>query len=261
MQPGLVSITFRKLTPPQVIELCLQHQLQAIEWGGDVHVPHGDEAVAAEVGDLTRKHGIKAAAYGSYYRLAASPDDGLQFSSVLASAAALGAGAIRVWAGNRSSSESDASWRQAVAGDAMRCADLAASKNVRICYEFHDGTLTDTVESACDLLARTEHPFIKTLWQPPHGRPMDECLAGLRLMAPRLHHVHAFHWWPDPGHRLPLREGADRWAAYVAELCALGCDPNVLLEFVAGDDPAALADDALFLRELLAICHRPAESM
>jgi sugar phosphate isomerase/epimerase len=251
MLPGLVSITFRKLSPGQVVELCRENQLKAIEWGGDVHVPHGDLAAAAEVGQLMSQNNLISAAYGSYYRLAVSPRQGLSFSSVLASAVALDTKAIRVWAGNRGSADADTNWRRQIIDDALRCADLAAEKGIRICYEFHGDTLTDTVESTCNLLAETDHPFIKTLWQPPHGRPLDECLSSLRLLAPRLHHVHAFHWWPDPSHRLPLREGWDRWASYIATLRSIGCDPDILLEFVPNDDPAALVDDALVLRELL----------
>ena len=251
MLPGLVSITFRQLTPQQIVELCCKNQLQVIEWGGDVHVPHGDIETATQVGRLTREQGLDVTAYGSYYRLAVSPADGLDFSAVLASAVALETKAIRVWAGNRGSADSDASWREKVVQDALRCADLAAEKGITICYEFHGGTLTDTLESTCDLLAATEHPFIKTLWQPPHSRPLEECLAGLRTLAPRLQHVHGFHWWPDPAHRQPLRAGEERWKAYVAELRALGIDANILLEFVAGDSPEALTDDALFLNEIL----------
>ena len=251
MLPGLVSITFRQHSPEQIVEMCVKNHLQVIEWGGDVHVPHGDLEKAAQVGRLTREHGLDVAAYGSYYRLAASPADGLHFPAVLASAVALKTKAIRVWAGNRGSADADSGWRNAVIQDALRCANLAAEKGITLCYEFHGGTLTDTLESTCDLLDATEHPFIKTLWQPPHGRPLDECLAGLRTLAPRLHHIHGFHWWPDSSHRLPLRDGKDRWTAYVAELRFLGLNPNILLEFVAGDSPETLAGDALFLNELL----------
>jgi sugar phosphate isomerase/epimerase len=175
----------------------------------------------------------------------------LDFPAVLASAVALETRAIRVWAGNRGSAAADSDLRNAVIQDALRCADLAAEKGITLCYEFHSGTLTDTIESTCDLLDATEHPFIKTLWQPPHGRPLEECLADLRTLAPRLHHIHGFYWCPDFSHRLPLREGKDRWTAYVAELQTLGLDPNILLEFIANDSPEALVDDAKFLNELL----------
>ena len=39
---GLVSITFRDLEANEIIDLVKKSGLTAIEWGGDVHVPHGD---------------------------------------------------------------------------------------------------------------------------------------------------------------------------------------------------------------------------
>ena len=254
MKPGLVSVTFRQLSPESIVEICVKTGLQAVEWGGDVHVPPGDASVAAHVGEITRAAGLKITAYGSYYRLAAST--GSSFEDVLAAAEALGAPAIRVWAGNRGSADTDAAGRKAVEEDALRCADLAGSRGISICYEFHDGTLTDTTESALALLAGTEHPFVRSLWQPPHGKTLDECLASLRAMMPRLHHVHAFHWWPDPGHRHALAAGRERWEAYVAELRASSKEVDLLLEFVRDNDPLALPEDTQTLRDILALSGR-----
>jgi len=247
MKTGLVSISFRKLTPAAIIDLCLQNGLGSIEWGGDVHVPHGDESSASEVGARTRSAGLSVAAYGSYYRLASS--DGPDFPSVLATASALGAPVIRVWAGRCGSAQAGEAEKQAVAGDALRCADLAAARNIRIAYEFHQGTLTDTTESAQALLNATGHPFIKTLWQPPHGLSLQDCVGSLRALLPRLQHLHVFHWGQDRS-RLPLADGRDRWTAYVAALRAAGKDCPLLLEFVRGDDPASLQEDAKVLREI-----------
>ncbi len=248
MNPGLVSVTFRRLSPKEIVDLCVSSGLRTIEWGGDVHVPPDDPAGASRVGEMTRMAGLSIAAYGSYYRLASG---GSSFADVLASAEALGAPAIRVWAGDRGSAETDEAGRMAVADDAMRCADLAGAKGISICYEFHGGTLTDTTESAVALLAATEHPFIRSLWQAPHGKTPGECLASLRAMIPRLHHIHVFHWWPDPVNRLPLSDGRERWEAYVSELKSTSSDCDFLLEFVRGDDPAALREDARTLREIL----------
>jgi len=39
---GLVSISFRDLFPKQIVDMVAEVGLDAIEWGGDVHVPHGD---------------------------------------------------------------------------------------------------------------------------------------------------------------------------------------------------------------------------
>lgn len=250
MKTGLVSITFRKLPPADVVRLCRECGLEEIEWGGDVHVPHGDVETAVRVGELTRSAGLRVAAYGSYYRLASA--DGPNFSDVLASAVALRAPVIRVWAGTRGSAESDEAQRAAVAADALRCADLAASQGIVLAYEFHGNTLTDSTDSCVRLLEATEHPHIKTLWQPPHGEPLDDCLASLRAVLPRLQHLHVFHWWPTPAERLPLSEGEERWAAYVAELRKTGEDFPLLLEFVPGDDPACLSREAGVLSRLCA---------
>lgn len=249
MKPGLVSVTFRRLSPERIVELCAKTGLQTIEWGGDIHVPPGDAAVASHVGEMTRASGLSIAAYGSYYRLGSA--EGPAFADVLASAVALGAPAIRVWAGSCGSADTDKPGRRAVADDALRCADLAGSKGISLCYEFHDGTLTDTTESAVELLAETGHPFIRTLWQPPHGKTLEEYLASLRALMPRLHHIHVFHWWPDPAHRCALADGRQRWEAYVAELRAVSKDVDLLLEFVRDDEPAALEEDAKTLRGIL----------
>jgi len=251
MKPGLVSVTFRQLPPESIVELCAKSGLQTIEWGGDIHVPPGDTRGASHVGEMTRGAGLSIAAYGSYYRLAAS--EGASFEEVLAAAVALGAPAIRIWAGTRGSADTDEAGRKAVAEDALRCADLAGAKGISLCYEFHDGTLTDTTGSALALLAETEHPFIRSLWQPPHGKSLEECLASLRAMMPRLHHVHVFHWWPDPGSRHPLAVGRERWGAYVAELKASSKDADLLLEFVRNDDPLVLEEEARTLQDILAL--------
>ena len=251
MKPGLVSVTFRQLSPLGIVDLCVKSGLQTIEWGGDIHVPPGDTDRASRVAKMTREAGLSIAAYGSYYRLGVS--GGAPFDEVLGAAVALGAPAIRVWAGNCGSADTDAAGRRAVADDALRCADLAGAKGISLCYEFHGGTLTDTTESAVALLAETEHPFIQSLWQPPHGKSPEESLASLRAIMPRLHHVHAFHWWPDPNHRHPLAAGRERWVAYVEELKAHSKDVDLLLEFVRDDDPAALEADARTLQDILAL--------
>ena len=62
---GLLSVTFRKLTPPEIVGLVRQAGLAGIEWGGDIHVPHGNLDRAREVRQMTLDAGITIAAYGS----------------------------------------------------------------------------------------------------------------------------------------------------------------------------------------------------
>src|SRR5690554_3364232 len=102
---GLVSISFRQLTPQQIVELVKKSGLKGIEWGGDKHVPHGDVDIATKVRRLTEQAGLEVAAYGSYYRAGVSEKDGLSFDKVLDCAVILGTKKIRVWAGNKDSQD------------------------------------------------------------------------------------------------------------------------------------------------------------
>ena len=86
MNKGVVSVTFRKKTPEEVIDIVKKAGLTHIEWGGDVHVPHGDVETAKRVGELTRAAGLTVSSYGSYFK---DPEADLQFEDVLASAVAL----------------------------------------------------------------------------------------------------------------------------------------------------------------------------
>src|SRR4051812_33893599 len=107
---GLVSVTFRQLSPPQIVDLAHKAQLQTIEWGADIHVPAGDLVRAREVRGMTVDAGLSITSYGSYFR--AGEDDPADFSPVLESAQALGALSIRIWAGRRGSANAVAEYRQ-----------------------------------------------------------------------------------------------------------------------------------------------------
>ncbi len=110
IRPGLVSVTFRKLTPREIVTAAVQAKLQGIEWGGDVHVPHGKIDVAREVAAMTRDAGLAISSYGSYYRLGDEAKDLLP--RVIETAIALGAPVVRVWAGRVGSKDATAAMRE-----------------------------------------------------------------------------------------------------------------------------------------------------
>jgi len=253
-RPGLVTVTFRQLSPEEIIAVAGDAGLEVLEWGGDVHVPAGDTRRAREVAALTRAAGLETICYGSYYRVGHEGEGGKPgFDDVLATAVALGAPSIRVWAGTRGSEAADEAYFARVCDDANRIADLAAKQGVRIAFEFHDGTLNDHAEAAAKLLAALPHPNIDTLWQPLVSLDAGQRNRSLEVVLPRLAHVHVFHWLPgDPIDRRPMSEGAALWTAWLATMRSAGRAPDSLLEFVKGDDPGALAGEAAVLRKLLA---------
>ena len=252
--PGLVSVTFRALPPEQVAALVQRAGLAALEWGGDIHVPHGDLPAARRVRALTADCGLRTAAYGSYYR--AGHGEPCPFETVLETALELGAPLIRIWAGKLGSAEASPQQRARVAEDSQRCAELAARAGLRVAFEFHGGTLTDTPESARALLEQAAHPALGCGWQPPKGAARAEALAGLAAVRPWLAHLHVFHWQlagsPPEVQRLPLAEGEADWRAYLAAAAQDGRERCALLEFVRGDDPDQFLRDAAALRAMLA---------
>ena len=252
LKPGLVSITFRKLSPEAIVALVSEAGLHGIEWGGDVHVPHGDTARACEVRRLTAGAGLAVAAYGSYYR--AGVEGGVPFAAVLDSALALGAPLIRIWAGDRGSEGADDAWRARVAAAIRDACERAAPHGVRIATEFHSHTLTDTTESALRLLDEVGHPSLLSYWQPPTGWPQAQLEESLGRILPRLANLHVYQW-DDAGNRWPLRAGLPSWTPLVKKVRDLRPDLEAyaMIEFVREDTPDAFREDAAALRELLAV--------
>lgn len=233
IRTGLCSVTLRALPIDQVVDVTAQAGLECIEWGGDVHVPPGDLDAARAARDATVAAGLRVASYGSYYRCEGA------FAPVLATARALGAPRIRIWAGQVPSADASPAEREAVASAARE----AASHGLAVAFEFHGGTLTDDIDSA---LALIEASGVPCYWQPPQGMPDDEALAGLRRL-PRVPAVHVFSWWPG-GTRLRLRARAGLWRAVFEHFT----DGDALLEFVPDDDPDLVAEEAEELRRVSA---------
>ncbi len=250
LRPGLVSITFRKLSPETIIELAAGAGLEGIEWGGDVHVPHGDSARARRVRALTEAAGLQVSSYGSYYRVGVTRE--FTSGQVVRTALALGAPLVRVWAGDRGSDRADEAHWSAVVRDARRLCAEAAHAGVGVAFEFHGNTLTDSTTAALELIRRIDHPNAGLYWQPPLEMTEDALRESLAAVLPVLANLHVFHW-TESGGRRPLIEGRTRWRSLV-DLVARApkqCERWALLEFVRDDSPAALSEDARTLRELI----------
>lgn len=246
---GLVSVTFRRLAPQTIIDLCARAGVKGIEWGGDVHVPHGDLARARQVRQMTEDAGLTVASYGSYYRV--GDGEPCPFEVVVETAEAMGAPVIRAWAGKKGSVDADAAYRNLVVRDSRRIADLAAEAGIVVAYEWHVSTLTDTNESAHWLLDSVDCKNVKSYWQPPRYATLEYNLAGLQMVQSRLSNVHVYYWSAATAERLPLAEGEEVWLQYLTHIAAVPGDRFAMLEFVKDDEPDNLIRDAATLKTWL----------
>lgn len=248
---GLVSVTFRRLAPREIIALVQQGGQQGIEWGGDVHVPHGNLEVAREVATRTQEAGLQIPSYGSYYRVGVSPEEGLAFETVLETALALEAPRIRVWAGNKGSAVIEAQEYARIIADAQRIAALARTSGIGIAFEFHNRTLTDTPESALKLYQDIAQENVSLYWQPPVESEETRQRESFLLVLPYLSHLHVYHWTLTGDgtlQQLPLAGGQKLWRSVLATVAESGDDHFALLEFVADESPEQYLTDAATLQ-------------
>ncbi|MDW7656879.1 MAG: TIM barrel protein [Bacillota bacterium] len=251
IRSGLVSITFRHLDAAAVIAVARRARLSGIEWGGDVHVPHGDTERAKTIRAMTEDAGLTVASYGSYYRAGEAPSiKNPDFADVLTSAKALGAPVIRVWAGNQPSNKASAVYQKVVIDDSARIARMAESENIRIAFEYHMNTLTDTSDSAVNLLNQAGHPNLFCYWQPPSDMDTATAQEGLQAISSWLSHIHVFYW-PRAQERRPLSEGSVQWRSYFDLIKSVPGDRYAMLEFVLHDNPDQAVSDAMTLNRLL----------
>ncbi len=246
---GLVSVTFRGKTPEQIIDICVKNGLEAVEWGENAHVFAGDEDGSRALRDKTLASGLKIAAYGSYYRCETEPEEG--FAATLKSAKALGAPVIRVWPGRKGSDEADEKYFETVAKNAASAADMASGDGIRVAFEWHKNTLTDTNESAKKLMEMAQSENLLCLWQPTPEIPMEERTKGIEMLGERLSHLHVYSWTDDRQRVALDAEGfLDKWRRYLSAVKRKG-DCYALLEFVKDESDEQLARDAAALKRLL----------
>lgn len=255
---GLVSVTFRKFGAEKIINLCSETRLDGIEWGGDVHVPHGDMDTALDVKFMMDDASLDVISYGSYYRLGKVPEipsdhalDSYEWDDVTMCADVLEVPNIRVWAGNKGSLQASEAERDFWVSNACVIAENLEDLDMNLSFEYHGGTLTDTPESAVQLIHSIDAPNVKLYWQPNQFISHEDNLKGLDLVLPYLSNVHVFAW---EGHeKFPLKHHRKRWLEYLEKIKLY--DEKIyhalLLEFVKDDTEDQFISDVEELHEII----------
>lgn len=259
---GLVSISFRKHSPDRILQAAAKADLQLIEWGGDVHVPHGDLQTADEIVARSAQYNMGIAEYGSYYVIGKSAPQ--LFMSAAETARRLGTNTIRVWPGMNILVEaltgkpspmaqieglpfslqriSEQNYQEMVA-DAKRICD--ATPDLTIALECHPGTLTETYPLALRFLQDVDRKNIKMMWQPNQMESLEYDLKSIEALLPWIVGVHVFAWGRQ-GERFPLKQHEKYWHARLELLRRK--ELNYMLEFMPDDRLESLPKEAETLK-------------
>ncbi len=244
LNPGLVTVTFRRFSREEICRTASRAGLTRLEWGGDVHVPPDDPEAATDAVALAGAYDLTADTYGSYYHCMQEEDP----LPVIERAKNLSVKNIRIWPGKKGSAEADETERKTTADILRRfCAMVPAGMTVSA--EFHQGTLTDHYESALRLWEEVEAENFRLYWQPNQFRDDSYNLAAVRAVLPHLSNVHVFSWAGSS--RFPLAAGERMWRQYLDIIAGSGGDHGLFLEFVCDDTAEQLFRDAETLRSWL----------
>ena len=236
-QTGLVSISFRSLTPEQIIAATANAGLSCVEWGSDVHAPCNDMERLQEILRLQQESGISCCSYGTYFRIGVNAVS--ELPDYIRAAKILGTDILRLWCGNKGSELFTPEELESFYEECRKLAAIAEKENVTLCMECHNNTLTDRLAPALALMQAVNSPAFRMYYQPNQFRTEEENIAYAKAIAPYTDHIHVFNW--ESVNRYPLRDGVEIWRKYLS--CFAG-DRTLLLEFVPDNQVESLPEEA-----------------
>lgn len=236
-QTGLVSISFRSLTPKQIIESAKAAGLNWIEWGSDVHAPCTDIPRLEEIVKLQEDANIRCSSYGTYFRIGVTPAE--ELPGYIRAAKILGTDILRLWCGDKGSELYTDAEQEALYDECRKLAAIAEKEHVTLCMECHNNTMTDRVDAAYNLMQAVNSPAFRMYYQPNQFRTVEENIAYAKRLAPYTDHIHVFNW--ESVNRYPLGEAIEIWRKYLS--CFAG-DHTLLLEFMPDNMVESLPTEA-----------------
>ncbi len=163
---GLCSVTFRKKTAEEVVEIAKKAGVGYIEWGGDVHVKSIDGARKAK--ELCDNAGIKISSYGSYFNCADYDEN--KWIGVCKIAKEMSAASVRVWLGKKDSEKTSDSEYESLIINTKKMCDIAAEYGLTVCPECHGNTYNNNTDAFLRFAGELNKDNFKTYFQSRYFR-------------------------------------------------------------------------------------------
>lgn len=242
-QGGLVSVSFRRLSPEEVLRAAAAAGLKFIEWGSDVHAPRDDRERLTQLRAMQDRFGVACCSYGTYFRLGVTPLG--ELPGYIAAAKMLGTRILRLWCGERSAVEYTQEQREYLISQCRAAARMAEEEGVTLCLECHIRSYTETKEGALELMQAVDSPAFRMYWQPNQFRTVAQNLEYAHAISRFVTHIHVFQW--KGKERFPLKTGLAEWRSYLDRFSQ---DHLLLLEFMPDDEIGSLPEEANALAQL-----------
>lgn len=246
-ETGLVSISFRQLSPRELAALCAENQLHWIEWGSDVHAPCTNKERLSEIVALQKEYGLECSSYGTYFKLGIHDTQALW--GHIEAAKTLGTNILRLWCGSKNFEDMTAEERALVISEGKKAAAIAEQGQAVLCMECHNNTFTNCLEGACTLMEAVNSPSLQMYWQPNQFRSLKENLQYAEKIAKYTKVIHVFNW--EGSKKFPLAEAEETWQKYLR--CFDGSQ-KLLLEFMPDDRPESLIAESQSLELIRSHC-------
>lgn len=239
---GLCSVTFRKKTAQQVVEIAAAAGVQYIEWGGDVHVKNLQQARTVKA--LCDERGILISSYGSYFNC--SDYDEKKWREICEITKEMGAPGIRVWLGKSDSEKTDdKEYTKLLLNTGAMC-DIASQYSLMVCPECHDNTYNNNTDSFLGFAKALKRENFRTYFQSRYFR-MEYDLDRIERTFSHIENVHISYrdLKREQLFRKKDREYLDR---LLKALLAKDFKGIVMIEFVIRNSEKQLLKDVKKLR-------------
>ena len=246
---GLVSVSFRDLSPREILEGTKSTALTCIEWGSDVHAPCSDTERLYGIAALQTEYGITCSSYGTYFRLGQTPIEELE--NYISAAKILGTDILRLWCGTKSGSNMTDTERDTLVGECRRAARIAEAHGVSLCMECHKKTFTESCNDAVYLMNEVNSQHFKMYWQPFQWQSPAQNVNNAEKIAPYAEHIHVLNWRDDANgvlQKYPLSDAVNDWRAYLEKFSG---DRTLLLEFMPNGSIEELSSEAKALESII----------
>lgn len=235
---GLCSVTFRKNSAEEIVNIAKIAGVGYIEWGSDVHVKTLDDA--KKVKALCDEAEIKISSYGSYFNSAVYDES--KWKQVCEIAKCMGAEHIRIWLGKKNSQVTpENEYHRLVENTKIMC-DIASQYGLLVCPECHDNTFNNNTDAILRFIGDLQKDNFRTYFQSRYFR-MEYDLDRIDRTFSYIKDVHV-SYRDLKREQLFRKKDKSYLDTLLKKLIEKGFNGIVMIEFVSGNNEKNFLKDA-----------------